>query len=101
MRSSKASPRRMHLPDYHIIRGSLEDHANVQQAEEIAEVNEVSHDTLRFLEQYCKLKPYWYLLDLIQSMKSSSSMRFVGHAKQEKALILGLCILLMLGITLI
>ena len=39
----------------------------MQQAEEIAEVNEVSHDTLRFLEQYCKLKPYWYLLDLIQS----------------------------------
>jgi phage FluMu gp28-like protein len=61
------SPRRMHLPDYHIIRGSLEDYASVQQAEEVAEVNEVSKDTVKFLEQYCKLKPYWYLLDLIQS----------------------------------
>jgi phage FluMu gp28-like protein len=61
------SPRRMHLPDYHIIRGSLEDYASVQQAEEISAVNEVSKDTVKFLEQYCKLKPYWYLLELIAS----------------------------------
>jgi phage FluMu gp28-like protein len=60
------SPRRMHLPDYHVIRGSLEDYASVQQAEEVLAVNEVSKDTVKFLEQYCKLKPYWYLLDLIQ-----------------------------------
>jgi hypothetical protein len=57
----------MHLPDYHIIRGSLEDYASVQQAEEVLAVNEVSKDTVKFLEQYCKLKPYWYLLDLVQS----------------------------------
>jgi hypothetical protein len=57
----------MHLPDYHLVRGSLEDYASAQQAEEVAEVNEVSKDTIKFLEQYCKLKPYWYLLDLIQS----------------------------------
>ncbi len=61
------SPRRMHLPDYHIIRGSLEDYASVQQAEEISAVNEVSKDTVKFLEQYCRLKPYWYLLELIAS----------------------------------
>ncbi|MGD6810652.1 MAG: terminase large subunit domain-containing protein [Candidatus Bathyarchaeia archaeon] len=61
------SPRRMHLPDYHIIRGSLEDYASVQQAEEVSAVNEVSKDTVKFLEQYCKLKPYWYLLELIAS----------------------------------
>jgi phage FluMu gp28-like protein len=61
------SPRRMHLPDYHIIRGSLEDYASVQQAQEVLAVNEVSKDTVKFLEQYCKLKPYWYLLDLVQS----------------------------------
>jgi hypothetical protein len=30
-------------------------------------VNEVSRDTLKFLEVYCKLKPYWYLLELIAS----------------------------------
>ena len=61
------SPRRMHLPDYHIIRGSLEDYASEQQAQEVLAVNEVSKDTVKFLEQYCKLKPYWYLLDLVQS----------------------------------
>ncbi len=61
------SPRRMHLPDYHIIRGSLEDYASVQQDQEVLAVNEVSKDTVKFLEQYCKLKPYWYLLDLVQS----------------------------------
>jgi phage FluMu gp28-like protein len=57
----------MHLPDYRQLWGSLENLASVQQAEEVAEVNEVSKDTVKFLEQYCKLKPYWYLLDLIQS----------------------------------
>ena len=57
----------MRLPDYHVLRGSLEDYASVQKAEETATVNEVSKDTVKFLEQYCKLKPYWYLLDLIQS----------------------------------
>ncbi len=61
------SPRRMHLPDYHMIRGSLEDYASEQQAQEVLAVNEVSKDTVKFLEQYCKLKPYWYLLDLVQS----------------------------------
>jgi phage FluMu gp28-like protein len=64
------SPRRMHLPDYHVIRGSLEDYAIVQQAEEVAEVTEASKDTVKFLEQYCKLKPYWYLLELIKSYEA-------------------------------
>jgi hypothetical protein len=61
------SPRRMHLPDYRQLRDSLENLASVQQAEEIAAVNEVSKDTVKFLEQYCKLKPYWYLLELVSS----------------------------------
>ena len=61
------SPRRMRLPDLQALRDSLDDHIRVQQVQEVAAVNEVSHDTLRFLEEYCKLKPYWYLLDLIQS----------------------------------
>ena len=57
----------MRLPDYQGLRDSLESLAILQEAEEVAAVNEVSHDTIKFLEQYCKLKPYWYLLDLIQS----------------------------------
>jgi len=61
------SQRRMRFPDYRQLRDSLEYYASEEQAEEVAEVNEVSKDTVRFLEQYCKLKPYWYLLDLIQS----------------------------------
>jgi Terminase large subunit, T4likevirus-type, N-terminal len=60
-------PRRMHLPDYRQLRDALENLASVQQAKEDAAVNEVSKDTVKFLEQYCKLKPYWYLLDLIES----------------------------------
>jgi phage FluMu gp28-like protein len=61
------SPRRMRLPDLQALRDSLDDHIRVRQVQEVAAVNEVSHDTLRFLEEFCKLKPYWYLLDLIQS----------------------------------
>src|SRR5512135_752941 len=61
------SPRRMRLPDLQTLRDSLEGHANAQQIQETAAVNEVAKDTVKFLETYCKLKPYWYLLDLIQS----------------------------------
>ena len=64
------SPRRMRLPDLQALRGSLDNHIRVQEVQEVAAVNEVSHDTLKFLEQYCKLKPYWYLLDLIQSYEA-------------------------------
>ena len=41
--------------------------ASAHEAELLASVMEVSKDTLKFLEQYCKLKPYWYLLELIAS----------------------------------
>jgi phage FluMu gp28-like protein len=52
------------------LRGALEDHVRIQEAQEVAAVDEVSHDTLKFLEKYCKLKPYWYLLDLIESYQN-------------------------------
>jgi Terminase large subunit, T4likevirus-type, N-terminal len=64
------SPRRMRLPDLQALRDSLDGHIRAQQVEEIAAVEEVSHDILKFLEQYCKLKPYWYLLDLIKSYET-------------------------------
>ncbi|MCJ7763445.1 terminase family protein [Candidatus Bathyarchaeota archaeon] len=60
-------PRRFQLPDYRGLRDALEDHARLQEVQEVAEVDEVSHDTVKFLEKYCRLKPYWYLLDLIES----------------------------------
>jgi phage FluMu gp28-like protein len=63
------SPRRMHLLDLQALRDSLEGHANAQRIQETAAVAEVSKDTVKFLEQYCKLKPYWYMLDLIQSFE--------------------------------
>jgi phage FluMu gp28-like protein len=40
---------------------------SVEDAQEIAAINEVSHDLQKFLEEYCKLKPYWYLRNLIES----------------------------------
>ena len=66
MRHLSKSPRRMRLPDLQAIRDSLEGKAQIQQTQETAAVNEVSHDLVKFLEMYCKLKPYWYLLDLVQ-----------------------------------
>ncbi len=50
-RARLQSCRRMRLPDYHMLRGSLEDYARVEQAEEVEAVNEVSKDTVKFLEQ--------------------------------------------------
>jgi phage FluMu gp28-like protein len=59
----------MRLPDLQALRDSLEGHANAQRLQETAAVAEVSKDTVKFLEQYCKLKPYWYMLDLIASFE--------------------------------
>ena len=59
----------MRLPDLKALRDSLEGHANAQRVQETAAVAEVSKDTVKFLEQYCKLKPYWYMLDLIESFE--------------------------------
>ena len=59
----------MRLPDLQALRNSLEGHANAQHLQETAAVAEVSKDTVKFLEQYCKLKPYWYMLDLIASFE--------------------------------
>ncbi len=61
------SPRRMRLADYRRLRGSLECLAGVQQTQEAAVVKEVSRDTAKFLEQYCKLKPYRHLLELVKN----------------------------------
>jgi hypothetical protein len=57
----------MQLPSYRQLRTSLEEYVSFQEVEEVAAVDEVSHDYMKFLEKYCKLKPYWYLLDLIAS----------------------------------
>ena len=70
MRQLSKTPRRLRLPDYKGLRGALEDHVRIQEAQEVAAVDEVSHDTMKFLEKYCKLKPYWYLLDLIESYQN-------------------------------
>jgi len=65
--SERKGLRRMRFPDYRVLRDSLEDHVLVEQADEVAAVNEVSRDLVKFLAEYCKLKPFWYLLLLIQS----------------------------------
>ncbi len=57
----------MHAPEMWALRNSLDYKAQARQIQEVAQVTELSKDTLKFLEQYCKLKPYWYLLDLIQA----------------------------------
>ncbi len=67
MRRLLKKPRRLQLPDYRGLRDALEDYARLQEVQEVAEVDEVSHDAMKFLEKYCRLKPYWYLLDLIDS----------------------------------
>ncbi len=41
--------------------------AKEHEAELLANVLEVSKDTLKFLEQYCKLNPYWYVLELARN----------------------------------
>ena len=63
----KKRPRAFHLPSYWRTRDSLEGHVSVEDAQEIAAINEVSHDLQKFLEEYCKVKPYWYLRNLIES----------------------------------
>ena len=70
MKHLQTSRRRMRLPDLQALRDSLDNHIITQESLEVAAVNEVSHDTLKFLEQYCKLQPFWYLLDLIKSYEA-------------------------------
>jgi len=55
------------LHDYRHARGSLEDCVDLHEIQQVDAVNEVSHDMMKFLEKYCKLKPYWYVLELIKS----------------------------------
>jgi phage FluMu gp28-like protein len=57
----------MRLPDVLGHRNSLDTLAKEYDAELLANVLEVSKDTLKFLEQYCKLNPYWYVLELVRN----------------------------------
>jgi phage FluMu gp28-like protein len=43
----------------------------IQICQEHSAVKEVTRDTVKFLEQYCKLKIYWYVLDLIKSYETN------------------------------
>lgn len=70
MRRLSKKHRSFRLPDYRHLRDALEGHVKIQEVQEVAAVDEVSHDTMKFLEKYCKLKPYWYLLDLIESYQT-------------------------------
>jgi phage FluMu gp28-like protein len=63
--TSGKNHRRMCLSNYRVVRNSLEDSASEDEAEEVGEIEEVTHDTLKFLEQYCQLKLYWYVLELV------------------------------------
>jgi phage FluMu gp28-like protein len=66
LRLTKRS-RSLNLHDYQRLRNSLEGNVKKQEEQEVAAVAEVSQDTLKFLETYCKLKPFWYLRDLVAS----------------------------------
>jgi len=61
------SPRRMRLPEAWGRLSSLDSLVSAHELELVAKVREVSKDTLKFLENYCKLNPYWYLLQLIRN----------------------------------
>ncbi len=63
------SHRRMRLPNVWGYRNSLDTLAKEQEAELLANVLEVSKDTFKFLEQYCKLNPYWYVLELVRNFE--------------------------------
>ena len=75
----------MRFHDLQFLRDSLEEKVLIQQGQESAAVNEVSHDTLKFLEKYCKLKPYWYLLDLIESYEKCQFNAVRWPRQQAKA----------------
>lgn len=66
----KKSPRTLDLKGYQRHRDALERLALLQEAREVEAVNVVSKDTMRFLEVYCKLKPYGYLLDLVKNYEA-------------------------------
>ena len=91
----------MRLPDLQVLRDSLEGHAEARQIQETAAVNEVAKDTVKFLEQYCKLKPYGYLVDLIQSYEKFHFNAVRWPRQTGKVRELGRCTLPMLGVTLI
>jgi hypothetical protein len=59
----------MRLPNVWGYRNSLDTLAKEQEAELLANVLEVSKDTFKFLEQYCKLNPYWYVLELVRNFE--------------------------------
>ena len=49
----------------------LEEYVRLTDAQENAAVREVSKDMLKFLEQFCKLKPYWYVVDIVRSYEQN------------------------------
>jgi Phage terminase-like protein, large subunit len=57
----------MRLSDIFGHRNVLDALAKEQEAEMLVNVLEVSKDTLKFLAQYCKLNPYWYVLELVHN----------------------------------
>jgi len=63
--------RRFRPPDAWRVRGALEAHVWEQEAEEVAAVDEISQNLLQFLMKYCKLKPYWYLVELVNSYEKN------------------------------
>ncbi len=69
--SSSKRPLRMRLADLQELRASLERNMQLHQRQESTAVQEALTDTLTFLQRYCKLKPYWYLLDLVKTYETS------------------------------
>ncbi len=61
----------MHIPDLRSRADRIEYYARLTEALEKEAVNMVSNDPLKFLEQICKLKPYWYVLDIVQAYQQN------------------------------
>ena len=63
--------RTMNLHDLRGMSERLEEYVRLTDAQENAAVREVSKDRLKFLEQFCKLKPYWYVVDIVRSYEQN------------------------------
>ena len=82
-------PRRMKLRDFQSITGRLEVYAKEKVAQEKAAVTEVSKDTLRFLELYCKLKPYWYVVDAVKAYQQNQFLAVRWPRQTGKSTVIG------------
>jgi len=67
----------------------LEAYAKITATMEKAAVSEVAKDTLKFLEQFCKLKLYWYVAEAVHAYQQNQFLAVRWPRQTGKSTIIG------------